>query len=107
MFRLARISHDHLAETMFRNLIRFSILSALLCCGVGQTPAQNSTAQVSGSQEYQLSPAAAAAGIDGKLTVGLTINADGSASDVTIYGGPMSPCGAPVPNSLIEEVRKD
>lgn len=72
----------------------------------GQSTDQNSSAKVLGTAEYRLPPAAVAAGIDGRLAIGLTVNAAGKASDVRIYSTPMWPCGARIPNSEIDEVRK-
>lgn len=96
---------------IFFKITGFAILPVLImlpgCLGVGQTPGQNSEAKAPNSSEFHLSPAAVAAGIDGKLSIGLTINADGTASGLRIYGGPMWPCGDSTPNSQMEEVRKE
>jgi outer membrane biosynthesis protein TonB len=103
-----RSSTPNLMKIMIKH---FSILLLLIPFlshhGLGQTAVQNSDAKPVNTPEFQLSPAAEAAGIDGKLSIGLTINADGRPSDLRIYGGPMWPCGASTPNSQIEEVRKE
>jgi TonB family protein len=71
---------------------------------LGQGPVADSPAKVVGSPAFKLSDAAAAAGIDGKLSVGLTVDKSGAAKNVTILGGPSWPCGTD-PKDEIDKVR--
>lgn len=57
-----------------------------------QTSDNKTEAKASNMREFELSPEAKAAGIDGKLIIDLTIGADGSVSGSKIYGSPMWPC---------------
>jgi hypothetical protein len=79
------------------------LLIFMAACSV-QSRAQDSEARLLSSAEFQLSPTAAAAGIDGKMQIGMTIKADGTASDLRIYGGPMWPCGTDA-GDQVENVR--
>jgi len=67
--------------------------------------AQDTEARFVGTNDFRLSPTAIAAGIDGKMQIGLTVNIDGSASDLRMYGGPMWPCGTN-PKGELENVRR-
>jgi len=69
--------------------------------------AQDSEAKVISMPDFELSSEAKAAGIDGKLIVGLTIGADGKASGMRVYGSPMWPCGSNAKDKVIEDVRDD
>jgi hypothetical protein len=86
------------------SILIFLFLAPCWCPGQGLE--QNSAAKPITVEEYHLSPTALAAGIDGRLAIGLTINESGKASDVRIYGGPMWPCGSSMPESEIDKVKK-
>lgn len=90
---------------MRNRFILLLIPCMLVCAFVLEARAQNSEAHLLGPNEFQLSPSAVAAGIDGKMQIGLTIKADGSLSDLRIYGGPMWPCGSK-PGDEIENVQR-
>lgn len=87
-----------------RHFILFLLLSALT--GLGQAPGQDSVAKSADPAEFRLSPAAVAAGIDGRLAVKLNISPEGRATDIRIFGSPMWPCRGPKPDSVIDEVKK-
>jgi hypothetical protein len=71
----------------------------------GRISAQDTEARFKGTNDFQLSPAAMAAGIDGKIVLNLAVKADGSVSNVRMFGGPMWPCEAKEPDEL-ENVRE-
>lgn len=81
------------------------ILSGALAAA-SQTPVEDVPVRVLDSPEFVMSPAAVAAGLDGKLPIALSIGSDGRASDVRVYGTPMWPCGSRRPESEIDEVLK-
>ena len=56
--------------------------------------------------DFKLSAEAVAAGVDGKIQIGLTISAEGKASNIKLYGGPMWPCGIKDQPDAVEDVRK-
>jgi hypothetical protein len=85
-------------------LITIWFVMLTICFSI-YTSAQETEARMLSGNDFQLSTEAVAAGIDGKIWMGLTINADGSSSDIRVYGGPMWPCGAKMPREL-EEVRR-
>jgi TonB family protein len=63
----------------------------------------DSTAKMVSGPPFKLSDAAVAAGIDGKIMVGLTVDKSGEAKYVMILGGPSWPCGTD-PKDEIEKV---
>ena len=83
----------------------FLALISLSLAADGQNADQNVEAKAIDGPEFRLSTAAAAAGIDGKLRIGLTIRPDGTPSSVRIFGGPVWPCGTN-PKDELEEVRR-
>lgn len=87
-----------------------SILLAALFAQISpvpaQTPGNQTDAKPANLPDFVLSPSAKAAGIDGKMQIGMTISANGKASDLRIYGGPMWPCGSD-PKDEAEKVRKE
>jgi hypothetical protein len=84
-------------------LIQFLLL--LIGCA-DRSAAQDTKVRFPGTNDFQLSRAAAAAGIDGKIVLDLTVNPDGKVSDLRMYGGPMWPCGSKQPDEL-EDVRRE
>lgn len=90
-----------------RNTVLLLLLHSVLLFGgfaSAQTTDAVTPAKALDVPVYKLSPEAVAAGIDGKLTIGLRINSDGSTGNVWVYGTPMWPCGSPRPDSEIEGV---
>ena len=84
----------------------FTSIVLIALCNVmilGQS-STTTEARLGDMQEFALSPAAKALGIDGKMQIGLSISSEGKASGIRIYGGPMWPCGAN-PGDEIDNVR--
>lgn len=81
------------------------ILVLLLLNGTGFSQLAG-TVRLLSTNEYQLPASAVAAGIDGKLVIGLTVDREGKSRDVRVYSTPMWPCGAKRPSSQIQEVQK-
>ncbi|MFN0278479.1 MAG: energy transducer TonB [Pyrinomonadaceae bacterium] len=71
----------------------------------GTVNAQDSDAKLISSPEFLLSAEAEAAGIDGNISVYVTIRKDGTVKSVGIWAGPAWPCGTS-PKKELEAVRK-
>ena len=85
----------------------FLFLSAVYLCG---NLSLNGQELVDGARpnnwpEFVMSPEAKAAGIDGVITVGLTVSSKGTTSNIKLFGGPMWPCGVKEPDQ-VNEVRR-
>ena len=87
-----------------KTTILLGLFLFLFAC-IGESSAQDTEARLVSTNEFQLSPEAVSAGIDGKILIGLTINQDGNAGDLRMYGGPMWPCGSKMPDE-VEKVRR-
>lgn len=87
---------------------RLCLAIGLILLGCLPAMSQNNETEASASElpPFVLSPEAVAAGVDGKLQIGLSISAEGKASNIRIFGGPMWPCGAKEPKD-VEEVRRE
>ena len=70
-----------------------------------QTSDDKTDAKAGNWHDFELSPEAKAAGIDGKMVIGLSVSAEGRGSGIRIYGGPMWPCETE-PKNEIEDVRE-
>lgn len=89
-----------------KNLYPLSILILLIVADAPSQIKENETEARPGDwPEFVLSSEAKAAGIDGKLQLGLSVSAKGKASNIRIFGGPMWPCGAKEPGE-VEDVRR-
>lgn len=90
-----------------RTIIHFSfVLFLCLAFGASQAEAQpEGRARFLGAPEYTLTPAAEAAGIDGKLKLLVKITKEGTVKDVNVLAGPSWPCGTN-PKTEIKDVRE-
>ncbi|MEK7854852.1 MAG: hypothetical protein AAB288_02095, partial [Acidobacteriota bacterium] len=86
-------------------LLIFSF-TALNQSSVGQTLVPDSAAKPLKGPAYKLPPEAIAAGIDGKLVIGLTVNSEGRAENVKVFGTPMWPCDSGMPSSIVDAIKK-
>jgi len=89
-----------------RFLLLFIMLSYLHSTGFSQVKAGETEAKPGDWSDFKLSTEAVAAGIDGKMQIGLTISAEGKASRIRIFGGPMWPCSVKNEPDEVEQVRK-
>jgi len=82
-------------------------LSAVYLCGNLSLNGQEFVdgARPNNWPEFVMSPEAKAAGIDGVITVGLTVSSKGTTSNIKLFGGPMWPCGIKEPEQ-VDEVRR-
>jgi hypothetical protein len=73
---------------------------------LAQGTANETEAKVGDWSDFKLPAEAVAAGIDGKLQIGLSVSAEGKASKIRIFGGPMWPCSVKDEPDAAEDVRK-
>ncbi len=82
------------------------LITTCYAVSFSQASDDKTDAKISNIPDFELSPEAKAAGIDGKLIVSLTVGKDGRASNLRIYGAPMWPCGKNPKDEVVENVRK-
>jgi TonB family protein len=70
-----------------------------------QVAAQTSDAKLRSTVTLSLSSEAISAGIGGRVSLAVKVNADGTVKDARMLSGPSWPCGSS-PDSLLDEVRK-
>jgi hypothetical protein len=88
-------------------LLCIALTAATVCAQAGKRAGDLQTdAALRTMPDFHLSSSEEAAGIDGKMQIGVAISADGKTSDIRIYGGPMWPCGTN-PQGELEKVRKE
>ncbi|MBK8302571.1 MAG: energy transducer TonB [Pyrinomonadaceae bacterium] len=81
-------------------------MAAASVCGVfGQAPAADAPAKVISSIPFVLSKEAEAVGIDGTLSVDITVDKSGAVKKADIVAGPAWPCGTELKKEL-EDVRR-
>lgn len=91
----------------YRLLLLFPLILVVLhSAGLSQPKSGETDAKIGDWSDFKLSAEAIAAGIDGKLQIGLTISAAGKASKIRIFGGPMWPCSIKNEPDEVEKVRK-
>jgi TonB family protein len=92
------------ARAMCPAILLFSIAAFALNAAAQTTPA-DAKAKIISSQEYRMPEASVAAGIDGTVSIGITVDKTGKMRGAKIFGGPAWPCGT-TPKKEIEEVLK-
>ena len=70
-----------------------------------QSTLPDTEAKLVSSQEYQMPGTALAAGIDGTVSIGLTVDKTGKTRAAKLFGGPAWPCGT-TPKKEIDEALK-
>lgn len=90
---------------MIRSAILLFLVAALSANALAQSTPPDAEAKMVSSQEYHMPDAALAAGIDGTVSIGITVDKTGKMRGAKIFGGPAWPCGA-TPKKEIDEVLK-
>ena len=87
-------------------MIALACIVLFFCCDVGaQTPGRDEHPKLLSSEPFRLSDDAIAAGIDGTVSVSLSIDKDGTVKNVLILAGPAWPCNT-APTDLLRAVRE-
>ncbi len=84
-----------------------SVLITLVSFSHVEIRSQEQRPKIVSQPTFNLSPEAAAAGIDGLIGVSLTIDKTGNVKKVVIHGGPGWPCKDPSPPGQIDIVREE
>ncbi|HSI87628.1 MAG TPA: energy transducer TonB [Pyrinomonadaceae bacterium] len=88
-----------------KDLLNTIFICAVCFFAVHQNLAQTSDAKLSSPVTLSLSTEAVNAGIGGRVSVAVKVDAEGKVKDARMLGGPSWPCGTS-PDSLLDEVRK-
>jgi TonB family protein len=86
------------------NIIPVLLVTAMLATHLVAQSTPDTPTKILHAQEFILSDAAKAAGIDGNVRVSLTVDETGKVKNVVLHGGPAWPCGSKPEG--IDDVRK-